>query len=489
MGSFILGPAVATVGGQVLRSNAVAVRVVARREPETFDPQMFLQAVADKTEVHLGEQVTVSYYLYARVSYLGLELRREPTTVGFWVEEAEVPRGFQAYSQTVVRGMEYRVQLLKRQALFPLRAGKLTIGPMALDAQVGFGFFSTGRKLSRSSRPLEINVLPLPAQGRPPGFHQANVGQFTLSGGVDRQSIAMGEAVKYRVQLEGHGNIKNVKIPEVPDGLGYRRFDPEPKISVRIENNRVGGTRVLEYLLSPTRPGRFVVPALAFHYFDPDLKVYRSATIPEQPVTVSGGPGAAVAAAAAAPPPGLDPDLHGIRESVDLGEGGTPLYRAALFWALVLSPPLLYLLLFLGGRLAAIRAHLRLRGEPRRRAAQAWKRLREAERLLDAENADAFYAEIARVLGTFLEVKLGQPVRGLTLPELRATLAARAFPEGVVEAVLEEMENCDFGRFAPREGRREEMKNALARTRGLLDDLDRVRPAPLETEGAAEVAR
>src|SRR5207244_11256831 len=135
------------------------------------DPQMFLEAHIDKKEPFAGEQVTVSYYLYSRANYVSLELRQEPTTNGFWVEEIEVPRGYQSYSQTVLDGIAYRVQILKRQALFPLKSGTLTIGPMVLEAQVGMGFFGGGQRLTRASRPVEVPVQPLPAQGRPPAFH------------------------------------------------------------------------------------------------------------------------------------------------------------------------------------------------------------------------------------------------------------------------------------------------------------------------------
>ena len=121
--------------------------------------------------------------------------------------------------------------------------------------------------------------------------------------------------------------------------------------------------------------------------------------------------------------------------------------------------------------------------------AGAWKRLRAAERLLAEGNAAAFFGEISHVLTTFLEAKLGQPVGSLTLPELRALLEARGFPEGLVDRLAQEIENCDFGRFAPRATREEEMKGALQRTRALLDDLDRVRPAPLSPVVAAQEAR
>lgn len=482
VGSFMLGPATVNVLGQALRSNAVAVKVTA--EPQgggvtAADSQLFIAAVADKPRVYAGEQVTITYSLYSRVQYFQLELRREPTTDGFWVEELEVPRGFNAYRQEVVGGVAYRVQTLKQQAVFPLRTGTLTIGPMVLDAQVGAGFFNRGQKLTRASKPLQLTVMPLPPQGRPAAFAEPNVGRFNLSGGVDRQQVQMGEAIKYRVHLEGQGNVKNLVLPDLPQGTGYRRFDPEPKVTTRVENGRVMGTRVLEYLLSPLAPGRFLIPPVVFNYFDPEAGQYRVATIPETAVMVVGGPGAPVGGAAAAAQgsaltPGADPDLRTVQAEVS-APAGAGFHRSALFWGFLFAPPVLLAGLVLFGRAWALRGEMQRRNAPKRRAAGAMKRLREAERLMAADRADAFFAELSQVLKTVLEVKLGQAIGSLTLSELEQTLVRRGLDATAAATVARELENCDFGRFAPASSRAEEMRNALERMRALLDTLERVK--------------
>lgn len=495
LGTFMLGPATATVGGATFRSNSVALKVVEESQSTQglpSDPQMFLAATADKTTAVAGEQVIVTYSLYSRVNYFGLELRREPTTDGFWVEEIDVPRGYAAYTQQNLNGQIYRVQILKRQAMFPLRTGTITIGSMVLDAAVGGGFFGGGQKLARASKPLAIEVQPLPAHGKPPGFLEPNVGRYTLSGGVDRMQVAMGEAVKYRVNLEGTGNIKGVVLPELPQGQAYRRFDPEPKVTVRVDGQSVVGTRTLDYLLSPSEPGRMVIPAIAFHFYDPIARQYQTQTIPETVVTVSGGAGVGAAKGQGATPtgplPGSDPDLRPLRETISVAGAGR-FHRGGIFWALIFAPPLCFGLLLLFGRARAFRSELRQKSEPRRRAAHAYKRLREAERLLEADNADAFFGELSRVLTTFLEAKLGQQLGSLTLPELERTLLLRGYSADSAAGVVRELENCDFGRFAPRDSRREEMRNAMQRSRGLLDALERIRPTPLPSATVAEAAR
>jgi hypothetical protein len=480
LGSYVLGPASVMVGGRPMRSNSVALKVVqgAAGAVDAVDPRMFVAATADKPRAVVGEQITITYALYSRVNYMGLELRKEPTTAGFWVEEIEVPRGF-AMRQEVVGGAAYRVQVLKQQAVFALKPGRLTIGPMVIDAQIGIGFFGGGQRMTRASKPLDLDVTPLPSEGRPAGFAEANVGQFSLTGGVDRARVQMGEAVKYRLQLEGAGNIKNIVLPELPQGTGYRRFDPEPKISVRIQNGRVVGTRTLEYLLSPSAPGHFTVPAIVLSYFDPAAGQYRAASIAEATVSVLGAAGVPVAQMtpqSTSVLPGADPDLRAIHEDVS---PATPFgfHRGVWFWALLFAPPLLFGLVALLGRVAAYRSVQRSKGEPGRRAAQAMRRLRDAEQHLKRDDAAALFAEISSVLSTVLEAKLGQPIGSLTMPELERTLVERGISADAAQLVVRELENCDFGRFAPRGTRGDEMRAALDRSRSLLHTLDRTKLA------------
>ena len=65
-----------------------------------------------------------------------------------------------------------------KKALFPLHAGRLSITPM--EAQLSrVDFFGTAVRSQRvTSSPVEIEVLPLPKDGQPPGFDPANVGKL-----------------------------------------------------------------------------------------------------------------------------------------------------------------------------------------------------------------------------------------------------------------------------------------------------------------------
>ena len=114
----------------------------------------FIRVVADKTRAFVGEQVTVSWSLYVTSVPSRFGQVSEPHTDGFWSEDipSTTPPGRLAFGeQQTIAGRSYNVALLFKKALFPLRAGKLTITPM--EAELTRRPTSSARRGPRASRP------------------------------------------------------------------------------------------------------------------------------------------------------------------------------------------------------------------------------------------------------------------------------------------------------------------------------------------------
>ena len=80
-----------------------------------------------------------------------------------------------------------------------LKAGRITIDPVEVDVQTGFGLVLSGRKVHRSSQPITLEVLALPA-GAPPGFESPNVGSWRLSAELaPTRQTQLGQPVTLRV--------------------------------------------------------------------------------------------------------------------------------------------------------------------------------------------------------------------------------------------------------------------------------------------------
>ncbi|MBZ0120632.1 MAG: BatD family protein, partial [Sandaracinaceae bacterium] len=195
-GRFEIGPAHAIAAGRAFSSNVVTVEVAGaggvvppgpdpgqaepgQVEPSqtggeamTFDPEGFVRTTADIAEPYVGQQVTVTVYLYLRANLQSPPaIRQEPTTDGFWTHSLVPTSRTLEVTQQVVRGAYFNVVVLRRFAAFPLRAGELTIGPTSISITPLGGIFAIlgggggGPPLDRTGEPLAIRVRELPAAG------------------------------------------------------------------------------------------------------------------------------------------------------------------------------------------------------------------------------------------------------------------------------------------------------------------------------------
>jgi hypothetical protein len=375
----------------------------------------------------------------------------------------------------MIKGQEYAVALILKKALFPLRAGKLTITPLEAEATTLQSAFYAGASAVRRSPPITVEVLPLPAQGRPPGFDAHNVGQLQLEASVDRARVKAGEAVTLKVLVRGTGNLRSVKPPRV-DVDGFKVYEPTTRENIE-RGDVIRGDKTFTYLLMPLRGGALTIPALELPYFDPKQAKYDVARAAPIALTVEGDPTKVGAQSGAEPHENvLGAQLRPIRNRTHAGSRiSERVWRGRLRWLLLLTPPTAWVLVLVVDGLRRRLTRETARSKRRRARRTARKRLRAAEYHIKAGRPSAFFTECARVIYEHLEYRLGQKVEALTLAELRTHLESRGFEKETVEAIVKELESCDFSRFAPSASGPGEMRAALRRTRTLLGWIEKAR--------------
>lgn len=445
-----------------------------------FDPELFLRTVVDKSRPAVGEQVTVTVYLYTTVGGQP-QFSREPTTDGFWVHDLLGPSRPSRPERQVVHGIPFRVYALRRFAAFPLRAGRLEIGApeLRLEPTSIFGMRRGGAALQRRGVPITLDVQPLPPPA-PPG---AVVGSYAMEASVDRTAANVGDAITLSVKVQGTGNLNDVRV-ELPELPGVRALEPEIDDRITSDGDLVGGERLFRFLLVAEAPGEVTVPSLKLPYFDPRSRSYGTAETAPISLTITGtaaSPAGPVdedlpddSAGASSSPEALrlaPPHPHSALRRARPPVSAAPWYR----WALA-APPLLWILVLIG-RAALARAR-RGAGAPGADGyvRTARRRLRAARALEREGDAGRFYAEVAGALSHALEPRLEGPVGGLTHAELRGALEARGMPEDLAGRIIEELESCDFARFSAAGASADEMERCRQRVEALLDRLQSFRP-------------
>jgi hypothetical protein len=428
-------------------------------EGAAIDAMAFLRTVVDKPEPYVGEQVTVTIYLYARQQLRSAPaIVQEPATEGFWTRDLLGPNHNlqpqrQVVSDSAGNQAVYAVYVLRRFAAFPLRDGELAIGPMSLRIDQGsvFDVFAPTRPsaLERTGVAVPVRVRALPEEGKPDG--DIAVGRFELAATLDRDQVATGDAVMWKATVRGEGNLGGVRVA-TPAIDGVEVLQPETKDLVEAPQDLVTSTRELAWLLVPKVAGAHTVPPLVLHTFDPRIGRYR--TLSTAPLTlVAAGQAVAAAVAPSAAQADAAPETRPQEIEWPPIRARSELRRAQARWiespgyAVGLAvPPFAWSCLVLV-------SWARRRGAARAAQPGAIAQREARRHLLAAQDAArrseavAFYAEAAAALIGALRTRLGPEVAGLTRTELRTELTRRGAGDEFAAAIVAQLDRWDFARF------------------------------------------
>ncbi|MFH1809204.1 MAG: BatD family protein [Pseudomonadota bacterium] len=478
-GRYTLGPGSARAGGQRVQSRAVIVeargqaRAGSSPAPATTPPsseplpqqgtqgfeKVFVALAVDQAQVVLGQQITATLTLYSRVDLSDIQNVRLPDFQGVVVEELDAPRRVSGRPVLLDR-KRYQAYRLRSLALFPTQAGLLQLPPASVVAVVGGGFFNAGQRAQLESEPVEVEVLPLPVEGRPPGFEPGNVGDYALEVTLSSRTLTLRDPLTVKVAVVGSGNLRAVTAPPLTAVDGFRVYQPTPFEDLQIGDGTVRGRRGYEVLLQPQRPGQLTLPSLVFAFYDPVQRQYRSARSDAIVVEVTG-----VAASETA---GLDDAATAasatllaarpVRLSPASATPARPWSRSVMMSMLFGLPALAVILVWADG------------ARRRRHASRTLQRQRERVRARRAvlEGAGRLNADaLAREVEHYLELVLGQPVRGLTREGLDQLLVQCGVDGDHAHQVHAFGAAAEASRFAPPDLRGQD--DLATRARALVD--------------------
>lgn len=458
----------------------------------------FLHPSSDQTSVYVGQPFALRWEVYVGDNYRvdNFTALTRPKLEGFLSEELPTagPRSVTPKRRRTIGNRSFTAIRVSTQLLTPLKAGRVIVD--AFGGEITYGerrSFSRRRKSIRST-PYFIEVKPLPPNP-PKGFSGANIGKFrmtvslTNAQGNKPRTIQTGQRMVLKVEVSGEGNIGGIDAPVVDDDGGRFEIQQLPSgLADEIEKTPSGvtGKRRFEYLVTALKPGAYETPTVRLAYFDPSTASYNTAVGKGSNVKVTGAvlTSGSVPASGGGPTPDGAADIGPIAEGVSLSHHGrSALPTTLLFWILVGLP-------LVGFAAVDVRFRRQRRDtrdpagrRSRSAAANARKRLGAAERALKDDLVKDFYGQIARTLTHFFEERAQLPATGMTHDVLREAASSLGYPSELLDAVVTELENCDFARFAPSDTANKDMRETLGRVESLVGLLAEVKP-----QAAQEVA-
>ena len=140
---------------------------------------------------------------------------------------------------------------------------------------------------SFSSGSEKITVLPLPADA--PASFTGGVGKFSFNAYADKKELKTDEALKYRIELSGSGNLPLIEAPKNIWDETIEVYDPILKENYNVQPT-ISGTKIWNFVAVPHAPGSYTTPRLEFSYFDLAQKKYVTLTAPSTSLTITGKP-------------------------------------------------------------------------------------------------------------------------------------------------------------------------------------------------------
>jgi len=422
---------------------------------------LFIDVTPSRTKVREQEAVLLTYRIHSRVG-VGLantQLNTKPDFKGLISQEIPIP-GNQIQTTIEHRnGTTYRTGTILQYVVFPQQSGRIEIPSITFDCTVvqqdntmdlADAFFngggSIGVQVKRTVPVTTLQVEPLP-QPKPADFSGA-VGKFTIQGKVINGEIKTNDIATYRITLNGLGNMKLITPPKVAFPTDFDTYDAKTNDDSRVTANGLTGQLTFDYTFVPRNVGKYTIPATSFVFFDTESGTYK--TISTQPITLDVKKGKRSNADVDAQLALLRSDIRDIHPvSHDNAMLSSFTWGTLAFWMLhILLVAAFVVLIYWGSHY--VRSHADVATRRKSGAGkQAVKRLREAEKLLSAQDASLFYAAVSKALAGFLSDKYGIEQSDMSREIIARLLTEKGVAAGDVEVFLNVMETCQFAQYAP----------------------------------------
>lgn len=297
----------------------------------------------------------------------------------------------------------------------------------------------------------------------PPNF-LSGVGNFNINSSISSNEATTNDAVTLTVKINGTGNIRLIRSPELKLPTDFEVYDPRTTDNVSTSDNGATGTKTIEYLFQPRFEGDYTIPAIQFAYFNPESGTYVTKSTSEYDLHVTKG---SLEQSTTVLSSLRKEDVRLIGQDIRFIKQGNPMLRiigntffgTTGFYLTYAFSALLFLFIFIVYRKKAKEnANIALMRNKKANSI-AKKRLKAAAGFMKKNNNEAFYDEILKAFLGYLSDKLGIPVADLNRESAVLKLQERNVKQEVIDDYNEVIEQCEFAKYAPAKG--SEARNEL----------------------------
>lgn len=288
IGNYTISGVVMTCGREKISSKPIELKVV-EGTANPVDRSFYMELTTNKSSVYEGEPFILTLKYFARNQPKSIEGLELGDAAGLFREDVNPDRESFLLEQTRINGMMYYTIVLREEICFAQRSGTVEIDPYyaILTFQNGNIFNQFSKETYSNS--LEIQVKEIPIENTPD--FSGLVGDFSISSEISKNNVSIGDAIDIKITISGEGNfnaVGDLKL-DIPDE--FNSYEPTIEQDTKSTRGGMKGSISYNFVLIPTRPGNYEIPAYIFSYFDLDKKKMQQVSTETFKIKVEGKDG------------------------------------------------------------------------------------------------------------------------------------------------------------------------------------------------------
>jgi hypothetical protein len=255
MKDFILPSFEIQIDGKSYKTNEekISIQKALKTQSLLFD----FDIKTNNDNLYLGENfiLTMVFKYKKNLDILDLSFDK-PSFEDFWYKQIDNTKKYEEGDFNV-----FEIKFL----MFALKAGIQKIEPIGINAQImddnSYSVFSSTKNKKIYSNELNFNIKELPVNIN-------LIGNFEINSSVDKQIVKKGEAISFKLNIIGSGNIDDISDIKLPiDDVTI--YENKALVKTQILNNEYKGEWEKVYSIIANKS--FTIPSIKIDYFDKKL--------------------------------------------------------------------------------------------------------------------------------------------------------------------------------------------------------------------------
>ncbi len=271
---------------------------------------LFLKIITDKQTCFVGEPIVATFKLFSRLQSKS-DIVKNPGFYGFSVYDM-INLENKVKETEKLNGKIFEVHTIRKVQLYPITAGQFTIDEMKIENKVEFSKSTVNKKTEQEisegvlhqeneevlpsesenyetsliTKPVVINVKPLPVKNKPIDFNGA-AGNFTIRASVEKNELDKNEEGLFIIKVEGKGNFTQITAPKIQWPGEVEGFEPLITDNLDKRNIPLSGSRIFKYPFISAKPGKWKLSPIKFSFFNISTNSYRNISTDSLLVNIS----------------------------------------------------------------------------------------------------------------------------------------------------------------------------------------------------------